>query len=453
MASAETDDRRVPHDPALEDDDVARSAPDVYDRHAEPALIVLEDGEGRGERLQDERFDSETGPGDRAEEVAQWRGRGGDDVDFRLQANARHAHGVADPLLIVDDESARDHVEDLPIGRDLDRARRIEDAIDVLPRDLLLAPADADHAAAVDRSHVLAGDPDPDVADREVGHLPGRLDGAALIASTVASRLIRLPRSIPSQGASPSPRMRIPVSGKDSPTMQHTLVVPMSSPASMCLEPMELHPLLRRRREEGIPATVSGSRTTMRPSKRRSRTMSIRLAASQVAEDGRDAIPQIVVHPRPEENHGRLGPQIGAGLSPAQLDLGDLAPERRVVSAKLLHEPRHGCRLTRRPGEPGHVSFPGSGRRIDEVLLVVPDSAPEGTSRRSSPCPRGCRGPPSPALFPPSRRRADGTTHSEARASGSAECAGQAIPHRPFGEAPPRIAHPYPEQIEDFGSR
>ena len=61
------------------------------------------------------------------------------EVDLHAEADAAHPDRIADAVLVVDDELARQHVEDLTIGVDRDGARALEHAVDVGARDLAAA--------------------------------------------------------------------------------------------------------------------------------------------------------------------------------------------------------------------------------------------------------------------------------------------------------------------------
>ena len=68
-------------------------------------------------------------------------------------------------------------MEDLAVGRDLDRPGRIEDAVDVFTNDFLVPAADPDDPTAVDAPDVLPGDADEDIADRDASHSACGLGG------------------------------------------------------------------------------------------------------------------------------------------------------------------------------------------------------------------------------------------------------------------------------------
>jgi hypothetical protein len=50
---------------------------------------------------------------------------------LRLETHAGHADRLADAFLVVDDEFLRQDVQDLLVGRDRHRARRVDHALDV----------------------------------------------------------------------------------------------------------------------------------------------------------------------------------------------------------------------------------------------------------------------------------------------------------------------------------
>ena len=74
---------------------------------------------------------------------------GVDDVGLDLQADRAHADRVVDALLAVDDEGPRQDVQDLPVGRDVDRPGDLHRPHDVVVADLLAWPADGDRPVRV----------------------------------------------------------------------------------------------------------------------------------------------------------------------------------------------------------------------------------------------------------------------------------------------------------------
>ena len=100
----------------------------------------------------------------------------GDDVHLGFEAHARHADGIADAFLPVDDEFLRQHVQDLLVRRDGDGLGRVHHVLHV---DVAhFAIADRDHAVRIQAAHVAAGDAGEHRADLAAGHELGFFDGA-----------------------------------------------------------------------------------------------------------------------------------------------------------------------------------------------------------------------------------------------------------------------------------
>ena len=74
--------------------------------------------------------------------------RAGDDVDVHLEPGAGHARGVADPVLVVDHELLRQHVQDLAVERDRDGLGGVDHPAHVLAVDHAVLVRDRDHARA-----------------------------------------------------------------------------------------------------------------------------------------------------------------------------------------------------------------------------------------------------------------------------------------------------------------
>ena len=105
--------------------------------------------------------------------------RGGDDVDVDLEADRAHPERVLDALLAVDDEVARQDVEDLAVRRDLDRPGHLGRPVDVLAGDLAVVAAHRDRAGRVLALDVLAADRHEGPVDLPAGQPLGLLDGLA----------------------------------------------------------------------------------------------------------------------------------------------------------------------------------------------------------------------------------------------------------------------------------
>ena len=215
-----------------EDGDVRRAAADVGEDDALLLLLLLEDGLGRRERRKDQLLDLHAGALDALREVLDGRHRAGDDVRVHVEPLAEHADRVADVVLAVDDEEARDVVQDLAVRREAERFRAFHRALDVLFGDRPLLAGDRDDAAVVERVAWLP----PMLTCADMMRVP--LERSALstelaIASVASWMLSTMPFLTPCEGVMPTPRMRRSSSGVTSPTRVQILLLPTSIPASM----------------------------------------------------------------------------------------------------------------------------------------------------------------------------------------------------------------------------
>ena len=87
-----------------------------------------------------------------------------------------HPERVLDALLAVDDEPARQDVEDLAVRRDRDRPGHLGRPVDVLVGDLPIVAADGDRAPRVLALDVLPADADEGPVDLPAGEALGLLD-------------------------------------------------------------------------------------------------------------------------------------------------------------------------------------------------------------------------------------------------------------------------------------
>src|SRR5262249_24924141 len=115
----------------------------------------------------------------RSHDVVDRGDRAGDDVDFDLEAHARHAHRLANPILLVDDERLGQQVDDLAGLRQGDGPRCVDGALDVHRPDFAVLVADRDDTSAVDASDVAARDTRVHARDLGPGHLLGLTHGLA----------------------------------------------------------------------------------------------------------------------------------------------------------------------------------------------------------------------------------------------------------------------------------
>src|SRR5207302_135300 len=112
MVAADRDDTGV-HDAApREHGDVAGAAADVDHHHAALDLILGDHRFRRREHLQHHVVDIEARLVHHLDHVLDGGVGAGDDVRVHLETVAGHAHRIADPLLAVDGELLRQHVDD-----------------------------------------------------------------------------------------------------------------------------------------------------------------------------------------------------------------------------------------------------------------------------------------------------------------------------------------------------
>ena len=84
-----------------------------------------------GQRLEHDVLHLEAGAVDAPDHVAH-RGRGaGDQVHLHLEPHAGHAERLLDAVLVVHDEGLGQHVDDLAVLGQVDRAGRVERPVDV----------------------------------------------------------------------------------------------------------------------------------------------------------------------------------------------------------------------------------------------------------------------------------------------------------------------------------
>ena len=94
-----------------------------------------------------------------------------------IEPRAEHSEGVDDVVLPVDDVVARDDVDDLAIVGNVDDARALEGAVDVVLRDRLARVGNRHDAARIHRGDVRTGDADVRREDPDTRSALGSLDG------------------------------------------------------------------------------------------------------------------------------------------------------------------------------------------------------------------------------------------------------------------------------------
>ncbi len=216
MGAADRNRRRM-RDGALEKhNQVAGVSADIEQAYAQFALIGGKGGLSRGNRLQHRLGDFKPGAVGAGNRALQRRAGTGGDVQIDFEPRGDHAHGIEDAGLIVDDELARQQVQNLAVGRALHGAGALDSGAHVFARDLAHAAAqfesaigieaadmrtaDADHAlvdvGAGDALAVLGGGLDhaggrPEIGDKPLAHA-GRLHGR--VAAIAQGSLIQIGR-------------------------------------------------------------------------------------------------------------------------------------------------------------------------------------------------------------------------------------------------------------------
>jgi hypothetical protein len=179
----------------------------------------------------DQLVDLDVGGLDALRQVADGGGAGGDDVGLDLEADGAHAERILDALLAVDDEAARQDVEDFAVRWDRDGPGDFEGPVDVLAGDFAHVAAHGNGAARVLALDVLAADADEGAVDLVAGQPLGVVDrsgdGADGLVDVDDDGLRR-----PLAGTTPLPTIvRLP-SRATSPMRAQTLLVPTSIPTS-----------------------------------------------------------------------------------------------------------------------------------------------------------------------------------------------------------------------------
>src|SRR5260221_634645 len=158
----------VPDRAAAEHRDIRGAAADVDHTHPEVLLILGEHRVARGQLFQHDVVDAETAALHALDDVLCRAVGAGDDVHLGLEPHSRHADGIADAFLRIDDVFLRQDVQDLLIGGNGDRLGGIDHAFDVALHHLLVL--DGDDAVRIEAAHVAAGNSGVDRVDFASGH-------------------------------------------------------------------------------------------------------------------------------------------------------------------------------------------------------------------------------------------------------------------------------------------
>ncbi len=157
-----------------EDCDIGRAATDIDQHHAQFFFVGGQHCISRGHWLQNQVSHFEAAAPHALDDVLHRRHRTGHDVHLDLEANAAHADGLADIFLVVDDEFLRHRMQQLLVGRNVDRLGRFDHPCHIGRVDFLVL--DRNHAAGVETPDMATGDASPDVTDLAVGHQLGLLE-------------------------------------------------------------------------------------------------------------------------------------------------------------------------------------------------------------------------------------------------------------------------------------
>ena len=160
-----------------EDHQVSGMRADVEQAHAQFALVGGKRGLGGGDGLEHGLRDFEPGAIGAGDGALKCAARTGGDVQVDFEARADHAHRIEDAGLIVDDELAREQVENFAIRRALDGAGALHGGAHVFARNLAHAAAQVEAAVGIEPEDVRAADADDALVDVGAGHALGVLAG------------------------------------------------------------------------------------------------------------------------------------------------------------------------------------------------------------------------------------------------------------------------------------
>ena len=176
LVSGDRDHRRMMDGAVDEDRDVGGTSAYVSQADPQVLLVVGQHRLGRGQLLQHDVVDFQAAAAHALDDVLRGADRAGHHVYLGFQTHARHADGIADPLLIVDDELLRQDVQDLLIRRDGHGAGGIDDAVHVQLGHFVVA--NGDNAVGIEAADMATGDAGINRTDLAAGHQFGLFDRA-----------------------------------------------------------------------------------------------------------------------------------------------------------------------------------------------------------------------------------------------------------------------------------
>src|ERR1044071_4996580 len=179
MVAADGEQAGVFHDAAGAHHVLGGAAADVDDQGTQLFLLVAQDGQRRGESVENDVFHLELQGFHGADGILQPVEIAVDDVDVDLDPGAEHADGILDAGLAIDAEMLADDVDDVVFGGQIDGLGVLDDVLDVFVGDLAIGGDDRVNSAVIESAHVAAGHAEVDAADLDIRHLLGLDDGIA----------------------------------------------------------------------------------------------------------------------------------------------------------------------------------------------------------------------------------------------------------------------------------
>ncbi len=152
---------------------------DVEQAYAQFALVGRKRALGGGNRLQHRLCNLKPGAVGAGHRALQRAAGAGGDVQIHFKPLAHHAHRIEDAGLVVEDELARQQVQNLAIGGALDGARAIHGGAHIFARNLAHAPAQLDSAIGVQAANVRPAHAHHALVDIGARHALGLLAGRA----------------------------------------------------------------------------------------------------------------------------------------------------------------------------------------------------------------------------------------------------------------------------------
>ena len=163
--------------PVHEDGDIRCAATNIGEDDPLFLLLLLENGFCGSERCEDQFLDLDAGAFDALREVLD-RGHGaGHDMRVHVEPLPEHSDGVADMLLPVHDEEARNVMQHLAIGREAKRLGTLHRPVDIFLRDRALLAGDRADPPIVQRGGVVTSDAHVGRHDAAAARPLGAFDG------------------------------------------------------------------------------------------------------------------------------------------------------------------------------------------------------------------------------------------------------------------------------------